>query len=147
MKTITPSLCLQKPESIFIFKDELLKKDVEYESAKAKLVDIWNLHVKGKEIVFSIDEIESILIETKKTPIINKLFKRFFSSVKKNISVNDRCMYCNKPNGLSEVFIVRASIKPKFKKNRWIKIGYCCEECHSLGKKIEYHFEKELIYK
>ena len=56
--------------------------------------------------------------------------------------MNNKCIYCETPNGQYEVYIVKKAYKPKGKRHRLREIGYCCEECHDKYKKpilIEYN--------
>lgn len=48
------------------------------------------------------------------------------------------CMYCGDTG--SEMFQVNQATKPKFHPNRWLKIGNCCEACHTAGATIQYEF-------
>jgi 5-methylcytosine-specific restriction endonuclease McrA len=49
------------------------------------------------------------------------------------------CMYCGFTSMGSEMYVVKATSKPRGTPNRWDRIGYCCEPCHEVaGKPIEY---------
>lgn len=51
------------------------------------------------------------------------------------------CSYCGVPNGQYEVYVIKQAIKPKFSKNRWKSIGYCCDDCYNLpGNSIKYEY-------
>lgn len=51
------------------------------------------------------------------------------------------CSYCGAPNGQYEVYVIKQAIKPKFSKNRWKSIGYCCDDCYNLhGNSIKYEY-------
>ena len=50
------------------------------------------------------------------------------------------CDYCGVTSINYPMYVIRKAVKPKGSPHRYIKSGYCCEECYDKGKKIFFEY-------
>lgn len=57
-----------------------------------------------------------------------------------------KCKYCGKESINCGMYIIRRATKPKSNPNRWVTIGYCCEECYENSpKKLQFEYGEKVI--